>query len=1089
MAAAGGNMELKLVITADGKAAVTELNGVAAAEGAIGTQANDAGDQAKHLGDQAEQGAKQAADAYDQLSTALKSIAFAALVQEFIQVTGAVESQQKALASLTGSEQAAAEARQYLLATSDRLGLSTMDLGQQYIALLAATKGTALEGQATKDIFEAVAGSMAKLGKTSAETGNALNAISQMASKGVVAAEEMRGQLGEALPGAMQRLSDATGLSTAQLNQMMESGQLMASDMIPALAKGLEDLAGKNERMEGLTAAWTRLQNALSRSLSDPGQAGLGNALSGILDGLGKSIEVVTAGFVEVGRDIGAVGAYASGAIPSLSALGDALYQNAVEAAKQAGLLPQVAAAQASVTAAAQAAAQAQQAAAAASLRAAAAYVQTNQDATALVTATQAQNAAAIQAAQTHREQIALLGDEAATLRATADLAQVKATASAQESAATAALAQVTRERIATLTAELTALQARGTAGGMTTEALANETKTRQAAIDKLQETLTLQEANTQKLNGQAAAEAVATQAAQLAAATYGDQSAQVQALSDRRADLVASIQREGAASAAAQPMLAQLSLVSRQLADAAQDAAKRQDEQVAAIQRGLTLTATKAGVEQAELTRLRDLATARGDLTAAQDYGIRIARSEIAQAQAAADAQQAQAAALAEKARLLEVAAQATGGYTSEEQAQVAVARDAATMADLEAQKLGIATQAKRDALSAAQALAEREQALGQAMSEAGVTGVKSMADVQTAISQAATSGEIAALGDALQAAFDRGAISADELQQSIDDLKAKADEVEEKSAKVGESFAVSFQGAAAAMGEQVAALGTYGGEAEAIFNRLSNAAVGAFNATVQFGGDISHWNEHIAETAIRAAQGAQEVDRLTAALQSGGATADELGAAMAMASQGVVNLDDARLDGLRSAIASAKQEMDSFAESAREGLMSLKEEWADLNDNQAEVERLKYEERSLALEQQIAEARNTGNSEALESLGQQRSLIDQIYQKKVQDAQAEAQAKDEQARQAQAAQAAQTAQAAQQQAQAAPAQAAQAQAAQTQAAQPAAPPAAQTQTQTTRTVHVNLTLAGQSVPLDLPEGQADRLLAALQEAQQRAA
>ena len=118
-------------------------------------------------------------------------------------------------------------------------GADVIKTGEAWLGFQAAIKGTAVEGELGREVFEAVATSMAKAGKSSAETSNALVALQQIAGKGTVSMEELRGQLGEALPGALQAAAKGMGLTTQQLIQMVENGQVAAQDLFPALAKRL----------------------------------------------------------------------------------------------------------------------------------------------------------------------------------------------------------------------------------------------------------------------------------------------------------------------------------------------------------------------------------------------------------------------------------------------------------------------------------------------------------------------------------------------------------------------------------------------------------------------------------------------------------------------------------------------------------------------------------------------------------------------------------------------------------------------------------------------------------------------------------
>lgn len=224
---------------------------------------------------------------------------------QFAKANASAESLRRTLEQMTGSGEAAAKEIDYLKAAANRLGLDVQDAGRAYINLTAAAKGTALEGQGTKAIFEAVAGAMSKLGKSSAETEGALQAVAQMMSKGVVSQEEMRQQLGERLPGAMQAAADATGVTVGELNQMIGTGQVLASDLLPKLAEGLQKMYATGAQAEGMVSSWNRLKNSISETLVFIGDSGVVTALVGIMGQLGFAVRGLTGAFELFGRIIG----------------------------------------------------------------------------------------------------------------------------------------------------------------------------------------------------------------------------------------------------------------------------------------------------------------------------------------------------------------------------------------------------------------------------------------------------------------------------------------------------------------------------------------------------------------------------------------------------------------------------------------------------------------------------------------------------------------------------------------------------------------------------------------------------------------
>jgi len=198
-----------------------------------------------------------------ELKTAASAYIGVNLVKDFFDTAAAQEANRKALDQLTGSTQAGAAEMEYLRGVADRLGVKIDDAARAYVSLSASTKGTNLEGQNTRAIFEAVVGAMAKLGKSSADTERALVAVSQMASKGTVSMEELRGQLGESLPGAMQAAAQAMGVTVAELDKMVSSGTVTADVLLPKLAEQLNKTFG-TAPPDTLNAALAQLQNKVT---------------------------------------------------------------------------------------------------------------------------------------------------------------------------------------------------------------------------------------------------------------------------------------------------------------------------------------------------------------------------------------------------------------------------------------------------------------------------------------------------------------------------------------------------------------------------------------------------------------------------------------------------------------------------------------------------------------------------------------------------------------------------------------------------------------------------------------------------------
>ena len=119
--------------------------------------------------------------------------------------------------------------------------------------MTAAAKGTKLQGEGVRKIFVGILAASSALRLGAEATEGALRAVEQIMSKGVVQAEELRGQLGERIPGAFKLSAEAVEKTTSELNEMLKAGELLATDLLPKLG----DVLIKAFSEEGLRAAKT----------------------------------------------------------------------------------------------------------------------------------------------------------------------------------------------------------------------------------------------------------------------------------------------------------------------------------------------------------------------------------------------------------------------------------------------------------------------------------------------------------------------------------------------------------------------------------------------------------------------------------------------------------------------------------------------------------------------------------------------------------------------------------------------------------------------------------------------------------------
>ncbi len=149
----------------------------------------------------------------------------------------------------TGSAALGAMEFKFVIGIANKLGLRMDILAKSYTRFLAASQGTRLEGQKARDVFENIARGAAALKLSGADLEGVMRAVEQIMSKGTVQAEELRGQLGDRLPGAFRIASEAIGKTTAELNKMLKAGEIISEDFIPAFAKAVGEGLGKTAEL------------------------------------------------------------------------------------------------------------------------------------------------------------------------------------------------------------------------------------------------------------------------------------------------------------------------------------------------------------------------------------------------------------------------------------------------------------------------------------------------------------------------------------------------------------------------------------------------------------------------------------------------------------------------------------------------------------------------------------------------------------------------------------------------------------------------------------------------------------------------
>ncbi|MGC0152770.1 tape measure protein [Chromobacterium vaccinii] len=160
------------------------------------------------------------------------------------------------------------------------------DFGQasaSYAQFAGAVKGTPLAPYA-RQVFDSLATAASAFGLSAETAQGAMLALVQMSAKGVVSAEEFRGQLAEHLPVATQAAARALGVTTGEFSKMLESGQLLAADFLPKFAAELKRMSADAAAFGGeAQKASANFVNSWEAMKTEVAQSGVASFISGQL--------------------------------------------------------------------------------------------------------------------------------------------------------------------------------------------------------------------------------------------------------------------------------------------------------------------------------------------------------------------------------------------------------------------------------------------------------------------------------------------------------------------------------------------------------------------------------------------------------------------------------------------------------------------------------------------------------------------------------------------------------------------------------------------------------------------------------------
>jgi tape measure domain-containing protein len=215
--------------------------------------------------------------------TAYKALAFiTSFPAQVGQAVGALQSFNNTLKAISPTAEEAKASNQFILDIVDRYNVPLQSARDGFTKLYASMAPAGFKGDEIRDLFTSVSQAAATFGMSADKVDRVNYAFAQMASKGQVMSEELKGQLGDVLPGAMGIFAEAAGFK--------------GPDAIQKFSKALEDGAFKGEAMRQLLKNVTIV---MTKEFG-PGAEGAARTFQGVINRMQNSTKLLYEAFEPV---------------------------------------------------------------------------------------------------------------------------------------------------------------------------------------------------------------------------------------------------------------------------------------------------------------------------------------------------------------------------------------------------------------------------------------------------------------------------------------------------------------------------------------------------------------------------------------------------------------------------------------------------------------------------------------------------------------------------------------------------------------------------------------------------------------------
>jgi tape measure domain-containing protein len=222
---------------------------------------------------------------------------FSTLTSKIFETVRALDALKFSMEAVIDDEFELAHTTIWLRRITNAYGAELINTTERYIKFRAAAEAAGFTMKDTQDIFETVTKASGVLGLKTHELQGIYLALEQMISKGKVTTEELRRQLGERLPGAVDILAKSMNVTNEELGNMMKRGEVITREVLPGFAEEIKKQFGLDsfEAVETLNASVNKLENSFTNLIASiqGNDGGISKALIFITDIVTNQLEAV----------------------------------------------------------------------------------------------------------------------------------------------------------------------------------------------------------------------------------------------------------------------------------------------------------------------------------------------------------------------------------------------------------------------------------------------------------------------------------------------------------------------------------------------------------------------------------------------------------------------------------------------------------------------------------------------------------------------------------------------------------------------------------------------------------------------------